>query len=79
MTKLGEIDHVMPEQNIAVRLTSNVYVAITRPCLTYRNECWAMKVNNKRDIATKEMRMHRGILRVSRWDHRRNEKKSTLF
>ena len=32
-----------------------------------------MKVNNKRDIATTEMRMLRGILGVSRRDHMRNE------
>ena len=35
--------------------------------------CWAMKVTNKRKIATTEMRMLRGILGVSRRDHMRNE------
>ena len=46
--------------------------AIIRPALTYGGECWAMKVTNKRNIATTEMRMPRGILGVSRRDHMRN-------
>ena len=34
---------------------------------------WAMKVTNKKKIATTEMSMLRGILEVSRRDHMRNE------
>ena len=45
----------------------------TRPALTYASECWAMKVTNKKKIATTEMRMLRGILGVSRRDHMRKE------
>ncbi len=44
-----------------------------RPALTYGSEWWAMKVSNKSKIATSEMRMPRGILGVSRWDHKQNE------
>ena len=43
-----------------------LYEAITRPALTHGSECWAMKVTNKRKIATTEIRMPRGILGVSR-------------
>ena len=73
MAKPEEIDHVMYEQNIPARLKSNVYVAITRMVLMYGSECWAMKVNNKGNIAITEMRMLRGTFGVSRRDHMRNE------
>ena len=46
-----------------------VYEAIIIPAVS---ECWAMKVNNKRKIATTEVRMLRGILEVLRRDHMRN-------
>ena len=49
-----------------------VYEAIIIPALAYVSECWAMKVNNKRKIATTEVRMLRGILGVLRRDHMRN-------
>ena len=60
-----------PEDSL--RLKAKVYEAIIRPALTYGSECWAMKVTNKRQIATTEMRMLRGILGVSKRDHMRNE------
>ena len=44
-----------------------------RPALTYGSECWAVKVNNKRNIATTERSMLRGIIGVSRWDPTRNK------
>ena len=44
-----------------------------RPALTYGSKYWAMKVTNKREIATTEMRMLRGILGVSRREQMRNE------
>ena len=49
-----------------------VYEAIIIPPLAYVSECWAMKVNNKRKIATTEVRMIRGIIGVLRRDHMRN-------
>ena len=49
-----------------------VYEAIIIPALAYVSECWAMKVNSKRKIATTEVRMLRGILGVLRRDHMRN-------
>ena len=64
---------VLYDRNIPIRLKAKVYEAIIRPALTYGSECWAMKVTNKRKIATTEMKMLRGILRVSRRDHMRNE------
>ena len=64
---------VLYNRKILLRLKANVYEAIIRPALTYGSECWAMKVTNKRKIATTEMRMLRGILGVSRRDHMRNE------
>ena len=64
---------VLYDRNIALRLKAKVYEATIRPALTYGRECWAMKVTNKRQIATTEMRMLRGILGVSRRDHMRNE------
>ena len=51
-----------------------VYEAIIILALAYVSECWAMKVNNKRKIATTEVRMLRGILGVLRRDHMRNNK-----
>ena len=38
-------------------------------CWAMKIECWATKGNNKREIATAEMRMLRGILGVLRRDH----------
>ena len=64
---------VLYDRKIPLRLKAKVYEAIIRPALTYGSECWAMKVTNKRKIATTEMRMLRGILGVSRRDHMRNE------
>ena len=64
---------VLYDRNIPLRLKAKVYEAIIRPAMTYGNECWAMKVTNKRKIATTAMRMLRGILGVSRREHMRNE------
>ena len=64
---------VLYDRNIPLRLKAKAYDAIIRPALTYGSECWAMKVTIKRKIATTEMRMLRGILRVSRRDHMLNE------
>ena len=64
---------VLYDRKIHLRLKAKVYEAIIRPALTYGSECWAMKVTNKRTIATTEMRMLRGILGVSRREHMRNE------
>ena len=59
-------------RTIPLRLKAKIYETIIRPALTYGSEGWAMKVTNKRKIATTEMRMLRGILGVSRRDHMRN-------
>ena len=64
---------VLYDRKIPLRLKAKIYEAIIRPALTYGGECWAMKVTNKRKIATTEMRMLRGILGVSRLEHIRNE------
>ena len=64
---------VLYDRKIPLRLKANVHEAIIRPALTYGSECWAMKVTNKRKIATTEMMMLRGILGVSRREHMRNE------
>ena len=64
---------VLYDRKIPLRLKAKIYETIIRPALTYGSECWAMKVTNKRKIATTEMRMLRGILGVSRRDHIRNE------
>ena len=53
-------------RKIPLRLKAKIYEPIIRPALMYGSECWAMKVTNKRKIATTEMRMLRGILGVSR-------------
>ena len=63
----------MYDRKIPLRLKAKVYEAIIRPALTHGSECWAMKVTNKRKIATTEMRMLCWILGVSRRDHMRNE------
>ena len=64
---------VLYDRKIPLRLKAKVYEAIIRPALMYGSESWAMKVTNKRKIATTEMRMLLGILGVSRRDHVRNE------
>ena len=64
---------VLYDRKIPLRLKAKVYEAIITPALTYGSECWAMKVTNKRKIATTEMRVLRGILGVSKPDHMRNE------
>ena len=61
------------DRKTPIRHKSKIYEAIIRPALTYGGECWAMKVTNKRKIATTEMRLLRGILGVSIRDHVRNE------
>ena len=63
-----KLSGVFYDRKIPLRLIPNVYETIIRPALTYGSECWAMKVTNKRKIATTEMRMLRGILGVSRRD-----------
>ena len=67
---------VLYDRKIPLRLKANVdplYEAIIRPALTYGSECWVMKVTNKRNISTTEMRMLRMFLGVLRRDHTRNE------
>ena len=61
-----------PKQNGVMAEDLKVYEAIIIPALAYVCECWAMKVNNKMNIATTEVRMLRGILGVLRRDHMRN-------
>ena len=68
-----KLTRVLYDRKIPLRLKAKVYEAIMRPALTYGSECWAMKVTNKRKIATTEMRMLRGIFGVSRREHMRNE------
>ena len=68
-----KLTRVLYDRKISLRLKAKIYETIIRPALTYGSECWAMKVTNKRKIATTEMRMLRGILGVSRRDHMRNE------
>ena len=68
-----KVTGVLYDRKIPLRLKAKVYEAIIRQALTYGSECWAMKVTNKRTIATTEMRMLRGILGVSNRDHMRNE------
>ena len=63
---------VLYDRKIPLRLKAKIYENIIRPALTYGSECWAMKVTNKRKIATTEMKILRGILGVSRRDHMRN-------
>ena len=43
---------VLYDRKITLKLKPKVYEAIVRPALTYGSECWAMKVTNKRKIAT---------------------------
>ena len=64
---------VLYDRKIPLNLKAKVYEAIIRPALTYGGECWAMKMTNRRNIDTTEMRMLRGIIGVSRRDHMRNE------
>ena len=65
---------VLYDRKIPLRRKAKVYETIIRPALTYGSQCWAMKVTNKRKIATTEMRMLRRILGVSRREHiMRNE------
>ena len=68
-----KVTGLLYDRKIPLTLKAKVCEAIFRPALTYGSECWAMKVTNKRKIATTEMRMLRGILGVSRRDHMRNE------
>ena len=64
---------VFYDRKIPLGLKAKVYEVIIRPALTYGSECGAMKVTNKRKIATTEMRMLRWILGVSTRYHMRNE------
>ena len=64
---------VLYDRKIPLRLKAKIYETIIRLALKYGSECWAMKVTNKRKIATTEKRMLRGILGMSRRDHMRNE------
>ena len=68
---------VMYDRKIPLRLKAKIYETIIRPALTYGSECWAMKVTNKRKIATTEMRMLRGIIGVSTRDHNAKRRDST--
>ena len=43
---------VLYDRKIPLRLKVKIYETIIRPALTYGSECWAMKVTNKRKIAT---------------------------
>ena len=54
------------DTKIPLRLKSSVYEAVIRSAVTYGSYCWAMEVNNKRTIATTDMRMLRGIVGMSR-------------
>ena len=64
---------ILYDRKIPLGLKAKVYEAIIRLALTYGSECWAMKMTNKRKIATTEMRMLRGMLGVSRRNHMWNE------
>ena len=51
-SSLRKLTGVLYDRKIPLRLKAKVYEAIIRPALTYGSECWAMKVTNKRKIAT---------------------------
>jgi len=62
---------ILHDKKTPLKLTSAVYEVIVRPALTCASECWAIKAKTKRKIATKGMKMLRGILGVSRLEHTR--------
>ena len=68
-----KLSSILYDRKTPLRLKPKVHEAIIRPALTYGSEWCAMKVNNKMNTATTEMRMIRGILGVSRRDHIRND------
>ena len=70
---------VLYDRKIPLRLKAKVYEAIIRPALTYGSECCAMKVTNKKKIATTEMRMLRRILGVSKREHMRDEETDAYY
>ena len=67
--KLQEIDQPIP-----LMPKSKVYQAILITLdLMHGSEYWAINANNKRKIATTEIRMLRGVFGVSIRDHMRND------
>ena len=62
---------VLYDRKIPLRLEAKVCEAIIRPALTYRSECWAMKVTNKRNNTSTEMRMLRGVGFISPYKYTR--------
>ncbi len=72
---------VLYDRNIPLRFKAKIYDTIIRPALTYGSECWAMKVTNKRKIATTEMRMLRDPRSVETRSRakRRNPTHTTRF
>ena len=68
-----ETDQGLFDKKMPLKLKSKVYEVIVRPALTRGSDCWAMKTNNKRKIATTKMRVLLGTLGVSRLKRVRNE------
>ena len=68
-----KLTRLLYDRKIPLALTANVYETIIIPALKYGCGCLAIKVNNKRKIATTETRMLHVIIGVSRRDHMQNE------
>ena len=71
--KWPEVNEVVCDKKMPLRLKSKVYKTIVRPVLLYGAECWSVKKADEQRMSVTEMRMLRWIAKVSKKEHIKNE------
>ena len=71
--KWREVNGVICDRKVPVKLKHKIYMTVIRPTMTYEAECWTIKKKDEMLMNKTEMRMLRYIQGVSMREHNRNE------
>ena len=71
--KWREVNGVICDRKVPVKLKHKIYMTVIRPTMTYETECWTIKKKDEMLMNKTEMRMLRYIQGVSMREHNRNE------
>ena len=74
MGKLEEGTGVLCDRRISLRVKGKVYKTVVRPAMVYGADTWVVKKAQEKKLDVAEIRMLRGMIRVTKLDRIRNEK-----
>jgi len=69
----GKLDKMWRTINISSKTKIKLYDTLVIPVMMYGSECWCLRKTDEKKILVAEMAWLRRILRISKWEHKRNE------